>query len=338
MLTVQLVSVASARGLRSGKSEVNFAPDQPWVKTPAKLKFVDETEGVICIYDQNLDSDEEDTPAEDAANAAASPPEAGPQAKPDTVAAAPLLRTYSTTESPNDLRSVTSRSPKRRRMTGSGTTSNSISNLSLAQEPSFHSPVGSIPHQSPSDPYQYLFVATPTEIVQPIHHVSPTLHSHAITPEQPIDSVGREADYYTPSLSAFNLSPHVWPLQEEEEAQLLRYFITELSASFDLCDPYKHFGLVAPQRAAECPTLLNAIFAASAKHLSRVSNYSPLIADRYHDRCIKHLIPMLDDDAAVFDENLMAATVILRYLEEIEGKSFLAHPSGNLPNSDLSFL
>ncbi|KAJ9625834.1 hypothetical protein H2203_004598 [Taxawa tesnikishii (nom. ined.)] len=235
--------VASARGLRSGKSEVNFAPDQPWVKTPAKLKFVDETEGVICIYDQNLDSDEEDTPAEDAANAAASPPEAGPQAKPDTVAAAPLLH-----------------------------------------------------------------------------------------------SVGREADYYTPSLSAFNLSPHVWPLQEEEEAQLLRYFITELSASFDLCDPYKHFGLVAPQRAAECPTLLNAIFAASAKHLSRVSNYSPLIADRYHDRCIKHLIPMLDDDAAVFDENLMAATVILRYLEEIEGKSFLAHPSGNLPNSDLSFL
>jgi hypothetical protein len=72
-------------------------------------------------------------------------------------------------------------------------------------------------------------------------------------------------------------------------------------------------------RAATCPTLLNAIFALSARHLSRIGEYDPLISNRYHQECLKHLIPMLDDSAAaVLDENLFASTIILRHLEEIE--------------------
>ncbi|KAK8194346.1 hypothetical protein M8818_007535 [Zalaria obscura] len=88
--------------------------------------------------------------------------------------------------------------------------------------------------------------------------------------------------------------------------------------SISLESPVQQSSGLLPQRAAHCPILLNAIFAVSAKHLSSLHpNYDPLISDRYHGECIKHLIPMLNDEQAVFDEDLMAATVILRYLEEV---------------------
>ncbi|OCL02702.1 hypothetical protein AOQ84DRAFT_348764 [Glonium stellatum] len=98
----------------------------------------------------------------------------------------------------------------------------------------------------------------------------------------------------------------------------MRYFVENLASSFDLCDPDRHFALVVPQRAAVCPTLLNAILAASARHLSRVSDFDSYVADRYHQECLKHLIPMLNETTAIMDENLLAATVILRFLEEVE--------------------
>jgi len=58
--------------------------------------------------------------------------------------------------------------------------------------------------------------------------------------------------------------------------------------------------------------------AVSAKHLSRVSDFDPSVSDQYHQKCLKHLIPILSDKAAITDENLLAATVILRFLEEVE--------------------
>ena len=87
---------------------------------------------------------------------------------------------------------------------------------------------------------------------------------------------------------------------------------------FDLCDPLRHFALVVPQRAAICPPLLYAVFAVSARHLSRVGPYDPYAADRYYEKCLNHLTKMMDDEAASMDENLLAATVVLRWLEEIE--------------------
>jgi hypothetical protein len=85
-------------------------------------------------------------------------------------------------------------------------------------------------------------------------------------------------------------------------------------------DPSRNFELVVPQRAAACPTLLKAIFAISARHLSQTSNYDPLASNRYHDECLGYLIPMLDNSATVSDENLFAATIILRMLEEMDGE------------------
>lgn len=118
-------------------------------------------------------------------------------------------------------------------------------------------------------------------------------------------------------------------LTDPHEARLLRHFVEKLAISFDLTDPLCHFRNVVPQRAMNDPILLNAILAASARHLSRISGGDPYIADKYHQECIQHLIPMLNDETAVLDENLLASTVILRYLEEIDVPiSGKLHPDG----------
>ncbi|EME49909.1 hypothetical protein DOTSEDRAFT_68653 [Dothistroma septosporum NZE10] len=78
---------------------------------------------------------------------------------------------------------------------------------------------------------------------------------------------------------------------------------------------------------------MNAIFALSARHLSRIGEYDPLVSNKYHQECLKHLIPMLDDTAAILDENLLASTIILRHLEELE-----VPISGQLPADQHSHL
>lgn len=42
-------------------------------------------------------------------------------------------------------------------------------------------------------------------------------------------------------------------------------------------------------------------------------------AVEYHSRCIQHLVSVSDDPEAVYDENLLAASIILRFYEEVDG-------------------
>lgn len=109
-----------------------------------------------------------------------------------------------------------------------------------------------------------------------------------------------------------------WPLTAHAEARLLRYFVNVMAPCLDLCDTARHFGLVVPQRAITCPTLMNAILAISARHLSRISNYDATVADKYLQKCLRHLIPRLNDKVAIMDENLLAATIVLRFMEEVD--------------------
>ncbi|KAI0120935.1 hypothetical protein BJ170DRAFT_688356 [Xylariales sp. AK1849] len=129
----------------------------------------------------------------------------------------------------------------------------------------------------------------------------------------------------TPGRSVGSLS-HVpygdaFSLMNEAEARLFRHYVQRLAVCLDLCDPLRNFELVVPQRATMCPTLLKAIFAIAARHLSLTSQYDPLASNRYHDECLGYLIPMLDHSAIVSDENLFAATIILRMLEEMDATS-----------------
>lgn len=160
--------------------------------------------------------------------------------------------------------------------------------------------------------------------------------------EQAVDQgVSQDTVSFSPSYSetqahggAHYGTPQTWPQVNVQEACLMRYFIDELACWFDLCDPERHFALIVPQRARECPALLNAIYTASSRHLCRLDQYKKQdsveylekrLADlhietavEYHSRCIQHLVAASDDPEAVYDENLLAASIILRFYEEVD--------------------
>ncbi|KAI1494194.1 hypothetical protein F5X96DRAFT_618617 [Biscogniauxia mediterranea] len=171
-------------------------------------------------------------------------------------------------------------------------------------------------------------------------HDSPSNHSnhtvHSLYPDtavsQPTSPLNSQANSMPidvglgliASRGAFNptfYSSTALPLKSRTEAILFRHYIQKLAICLDLCDPLRHFELVVPERASMCHTLLNAVLAIAARHLSHTTDFDPLASNRYHDECLKYLIPMLNDSSVVSDENLFAATIILRMLEEMEGST-----------------
>jgi hypothetical protein len=89
---------------------------------------------------------------------------------------------------------------------------------------------------------------------------------------------------------------------------------------FDLCDINRHFAIEVPRRAITSPTLLNAIFALSSRHMSMTEQFDPYAADYYHQRCLEHLSTINTDFTALAKDDLLAATILLRTLEEMDGK------------------
>ncbi|KAK0609548.1 hypothetical protein B0T17DRAFT_594057 [Bombardia bombarda] len=93
------------------------------------------------------------------------------------------------------------------------------------------------------------------------------------------------------------------------------------SKPLDLCDPRQSFETSVPQRAGTNSILLNAIFALSARHMSHIrSDFDPFLFIKYHTECLSSLRPMHEHPENFSDENLFAATIILRVLEEMEAK------------------
>ncbi|KAL1619852.1 hypothetical protein SLS54_006450 [Diplodia seriata] len=141
------------------------------------------------------------------------------------------------------------------------------------------------------------------------------LHSIAIsTPQSTASTPGRPQ------------RPNQWPLPVEEEAMLLRYFIENISRfthnlflpQFDVSEPIQYFRVDIPQRARTNATLANAMLALSSRILQWKAGYSPHVADRYYQKCLEALIPALGDEALVMDDTLLAATIFLRMLEEMD--------------------
>ena len=120
----------------------------------------------------------------------------------------------------------------------------------------------------------------------------------------------------TPLTPTVKESP--WPIGTAQDAHLIRHFVDNVAHYFDFCDPSRHFALVVPQRARRNSTLAYAVLAVSARHLSRTEDFDPLIADLHYAKCCTQLIPALADRTAVADDSLLAATVILRFLEELD--------------------
>ncbi|UNI15552.1 hypothetical protein JDV02_002076 [Purpureocillium takamizusanense] len=177
-------------------------------------------------------------------------------------------------------------------------------------------------------------------------HFSPRLQDRTTTAVHPASppSLYPPESPGIPAVSAVPVSrPHTdsqrpFPLQNVQEACLLRYFIEEISHWFDLCDEDRHFQLVVPVLARQHPHLLDAIFAVAARHLSRLPQYKtgPRGSILYHGQALPHLdehaaveymlrcIPALRqfDDARATDadycDSIIATAVILRQLEEID--------------------
>jgi hypothetical protein len=68
----------------------------------------------------------------------------------------------------------------------------------------------------------------------------------------------------------------------------------------------------------------------SARQLSRTTDFDPYIADAYYQRCFDTLIPALNDNVTIKEEPLLAATVILRLLEEMNISIIGSDPQGHL--------
>jgi hypothetical protein len=75
----------------------------------------------------------------------------------------------------------------------------------------------------------------------------------------------------------------------------------------------------------------------SARHLSRVADYDPAIADAYHKKSVELLIPRLEHDfqhgRGGADETLLVSTIFLRLYEQMNapefGVDFQQHLSGS---------
>jgi hypothetical protein len=119
-----------------------------------------------------------------------------------------------------------------------------------------------------------------------------------------------------------------------------------------MIDDKCHFGVHVVHRAKNNSTLMHAILALSARQLSRTKSFDPYVADAYYQRlvipkynpsmalehllivymsrCFQTLIPALNDSVAIRDESLMAATIILRLLEEMNISIIGSDPQGHL--------
>lgn len=286
--------------------EYVFAEDQPWPWPKTKrLSFVDETQDLASIYEEDLLLNEKR-----GLSRSTLIPSRSSTRQPPTPGIATIPRSDSgTPATPYTPRNGQPSPTKRRRLNHESSSSGEYQHddETPTLESAEQGVTPSSSRQSISrSPYVRRFESDALELefssMNSPHGEPPADHQAVVAPQIYIDN------------------PQ-WPLRDLEQANLMRYYIENIAPFLDLCDLKRHFALVVPYRAASCPPLLNAIFAASARHLSRVAGADAWVADNYHSECLKSLIPLLNDSTALTDENLLAAMIILRYHEEIECKT-----------------
>lgn len=331
--------------------------DHNWVRVPRKLSFINQTREVMATYGQGTEYEghqsseevlEDDTPDE--------APSQHQDSAIDTQSIAKSNSGAIDTTSPNAPGVPSPQALQTPANFQSPITQDVHMQDQSYPEPQHHLQHHNInPEQHPSPSMTEVVQATENEIIQAVEDISPGLYHDftILSPAQTRQSFAspgktnmtpsifyEEPTVFTPSgIPIAYASPGVlyterpiWPLKSAQEAQLMRFFVEKIAPAIDLCDRDRHFALVVPQRASQCPILLNAVFAASARHLSTISDFDPIVSNKYNQECLKHLIPKLSDADAITDENLLAATVILRHLEELES-GYQSAPHKHVSNS-----
>ncbi|EFX00742.1 ARCA-like protein [Grosmannia clavigera kw1407] len=308
----------SIRSGHNGKATTHalsysFKPDQPWCRTRRPLTFVNENRELLSLYEDGLSDDEAESAAEAATTTTEEP--SGLLSPPENNDVASGSYTAVLAKEPSNL--------------------DWLSPISLSQSPSQSSTLIARYNDETASIAAAAAVAavTTASVTAAAAANAATRPAYAGIGINPLIHPPEEQEQEQHHQMSSRVVPPelpTWPLENKMEACLFRYFI-ELSAKwFDLCDQERTFAVVVPCRAVLHAPLMNAIFAISARHLSLISSFNRSISDRYYDRCLATLRPMLNDKGALVDENLFAAAVILRNFEEIE-----AHPSTHLLGNSL---
>lgn len=104
-----------------------------------------------------------------------------------------------------------------------------------------------------------------------------------------------------------------------EEASMVHHYSEYLGRWLDCTDATRQFTLGIPLKVKSCHVLLNAVQSFAACHRGDVA-----AAGITYQQCIALLIERLNEDSASHDETLLCAIVILRFVEQLNGKaSFL---------------
>ncbi|KNG51141.1 putative Zn(II)2Cys6 transcription factor (Eurofung) [Stemphylium lycopersici] len=146
---------------------------------------------------------------------------------------------------------------------------------------------------------------TPTEgltVLSLLNSESPVQHQAPAPPvthdQRPNTSAYQRQEDVSASTFVYQQPPGepvLWPLEHEQEAMLLQHYIENV-----------------------------------ALFLSRIADFDPYIADAYYQRCFDTLIPALNDNSTIKEEPLLAATIILRLLEEMNISVVGSDPQGHL--------
>jgi hypothetical protein len=108
-----------------------------------------------------------------------------------------------------------------------------------------------------------------------------------------------------------------------KEARLVHYYSEHLGRWLDCTDATRQFTLGVPEKVKYCPVLCHAVLSFAARHRREDD-----IADAAYQRCIALLIDRLNEPSASHDETLLCAIVILRFYEQLNGKSRVSRGSG----------
>ncbi|RFU23792.1 hypothetical protein B7463_g12547, partial [Scytalidium lignicola] len=327
----------------SAKYDSNFAKDQPWVKISGRIcsEFVDETPELEEIYQK-------------VSNGQTCPVSYSSGSLYYLGRTTTTARSIDHRVSVNQDHDTSQWSPPTATISTEGPVFTTDSNIWSAGSVHVSTQLGSpdTPRSRSGHASEATSFHSPNSF-ESTHDTTRTFDSSIHTPnENSIASLLRAADLsdihgfqphhsITSSLNSGNTQgvagpsiPKCWPHLNVQEACLTRYFIDNLACWFDLCDPECHFSLIIPQRALQCPALLYAIYTASARHLCRLDQYrngnnveylgkclpdlKMETAVEYHSRCIECLVEMSNNEEAVYDENLLAASILLRFYDEVD--------------------
>ncbi|KAH6662721.1 fungal-specific transcription factor domain-containing protein [Halenospora varia] len=288
-------SVPQRRHGDTGKVFFVYSPTQTWVNTPAAVDFVTDPCGL-----------EEET--ESAASSPVSP-RSGSTESP--LPCTPLANLQDP-DFHDNIHAELSLGGEEAAIEGLLDLSNLGSNNGGGLRSQWHAP-HTEDRESPSHPNQ-----------------APPFVQSEISGNSPLDiSNGASFSFQSPASQTSTPSRCSSVQLSGREAILLRNYIENISPWADAGDPRNHFGTIVPQRAMQHPILLRAIFAVSAQNMSRVSTYDEREGPHYYSECISLLIPTISQVEEDCDENILAATVILRMYEETSVEDTRCHLLGS---------